>query len=33
MNRLSAILPLEQVTVGLDATSKKRSFEEVGLLF
>ena len=33
MNRLSAILPLEQVTVGLDATSKKRAFEEVGLLF
>ena len=33
MNRLSAILPLEQVAVGLDASSKKRAFEEVGLLF
>ena len=33
MNRLSAILPLEQVLVGLETTSKKRAFEEVGLLF
>ena len=33
MNRLSAILPVEQVSVELDATSKKRAFEEVGLLF
>jgi len=33
MNRLSAILPLEQVLVGVETTSKKRAFEEVGLLF
>ena len=33
MNRLAAILPVEQVLVGLDATSKKRAFEEAGLLF
>lgn len=33
MNRLAAILPLEQVLVGIDATSKKRAFEEAGLLF
>ena len=33
MNRLAAILPLEQVLVGVDATSKKRAFEEAGLLF
>jgi nitrogen PTS system EIIA component len=33
MNRLSAILPVEQVLVGVDATSKKRAFEEAGLLF
>ena len=33
MNRLAAILPIEQVLVGLDATSKKRAFEEAGLLF
>ena len=33
MNRLSAILPAEQVLVALDATSKKRAFEEAGLLF
>jgi nitrogen PTS system EIIA component len=33
MNRLSAILPAEQVLVAVDATSKKRAFEEAGLLF
>ena len=33
MNRLSAILPAEQVLVALDATSKKRAFQEAGLLF
>ncbi len=33
MNRLSAILPAAQVQVGIDATSKKRAFEEAGLLF
>ncbi len=33
MNRLASILPLAQVLVGVDATSKKRAFEEAGLLF
>ncbi len=33
MNRLSAILPVAQVLVRVDATSKKRAFEEAGLLF
>ena len=33
MNRLSAILPVEQVLVAVEATSKKRAFEEAGLLF
>jgi len=33
MNRLAAILPSAQVLVSVDATSKKRVFEEVGLLF
>lgn len=33
MNRLSQILPLAQILVGLEATSKKRAFEEAGLLF
>jgi len=33
MNRLAAILPAEQVLVSVDATSKKRAFEEAGLLF
>ncbi len=33
MNRLSQILPLSQVLVGVEATSKKRAFEEAGLLF
>ncbi|MBE2263981.1 MAG: PTS sugar transporter subunit IIA [Burkholderiaceae bacterium] len=33
MNRLASILPDTQVMVSVDATSKKRAFEEVGLLF
>jgi nitrogen PTS system EIIA component len=33
MNRLAAILPATQVLAGIDATSKKRAFEEAGLLF
>ncbi len=33
MNRLSQILPPAQVLVGVEATSKKRAFEEAGLLF
>ena len=33
MNRLAAILPAPQVLVDVEATSKKRAFEEAGLLF
>ena len=33
MNRLANILPAAQVLVHVDATSKKRAFEEAGLLF
>lgn len=33
MNRLASILPAAQVLVGIDASSKKRAFEEAGLLF
>ena len=33
MNRLTSILPASQVLVGVDVTSKKRAFEEAGLLF
>lgn len=33
MNRLATILPVAQVLVHIDATSKKRAFEEAGLLF
>ena len=33
MNRLAAILPAAQVLVSVEATSKKRAFEEAGLLF
>lgn len=33
MNRLASILPEAQVLVHVDATSKKRAFEEAGLLF
>src|ERR1700749_2034484 len=33
MNRLAAILPLANVQVGVDATRKKRGFEQAGLVF
>ena len=33
MNRLSQILPPTQVLVSVETTSKKRAFEEAGLLF
>jgi PTS system nitrogen regulatory IIA component len=33
MNRLAAILPAGKVLVNVDATSKKRVFEQAGLLF
>lgn len=33
MNRLASILPSERVLVGVEVTSKKRAFEEAGLLF
>lgn len=33
MNRLASILPAAQVLVHVEATSKKRAFEEAGLLF
>ena len=33
MNRLASILSVAQVLVQIDATSKKRAFEEAGLLF
>jgi len=33
MNRLVSILPAAQVRVHVDVTSKKRAFEEAGLLF
>lgn len=33
MNRLASILPAPHVLVGVEASSKKRAFEEVGLLF
>jgi PTS system nitrogen regulatory IIA component len=33
MNRLAALLSVAQVLVHVDATSKKRVFEEAGLLF
>ena len=33
MNRLAAILPVSNVLVNVDATSKKRVFEQAGLLF
>ena len=33
MNRLAAILPPAQALVQVDVTSKKRAFEEAGLLF
>jgi PTS system nitrogen regulatory IIA component len=33
MNRLASILPVTQVVAPMAATSKKRVFEEIGLLF
>ncbi len=33
MNRLSSILPVTHVLVGVEVTSKKRAFEEAGFLF
>lgn len=33
MNRLAAILPISNVLVNVDASSKKRAFEHAGLLF
>jgi nitrogen PTS system EIIA component len=33
MNRISQLLPVDNVVVGLDASSKKRVFEQAGLLF
>jgi PTS system nitrogen regulatory IIA component len=33
MNRLASILPPAQVLISVDATSKKRAFEQAGLLF
>ena len=33
MNRLASILPAAQVLVQVEVTSKKRAFEEAGLLF
>src|SRR5260370_41291183 len=33
MNRLAKFLPLENVVVGLSVTSKKRVFEQAGLIF
>ena len=33
MNRLAAILPVTNVLVDVEATSKKRAFEHVGMLF
>jgi len=33
MTRLTQLLPLSHVRVGLEITSKKRAFEEAGLLF
>jgi len=33
MNQIAPILPVGNVVVGLDASSKKRAFEQAGLLF
>ncbi len=33
MNRLAAILPADNVLVNVESTSKKRAFEQAGLLF
>lgn len=33
MNRISQLLPLTNIVIGLEASSKKRVFEQAGLLF
>ncbi|MDP2810284.1 MAG: PTS IIA-like nitrogen regulatory protein PtsN [Rhodocyclaceae bacterium] len=33
MNQIAKLLPVENVAVGLDASSKKRVFEQAGLIF
>ena len=33
MNRISKLLPLANIALGLETTSKKRDFEQAGLLF
>lgn len=33
MNQIAKLLPLEHIVVGLEAGSKKRVFEQVGLMF
>ena len=33
MNQIAKLLPLENVVVGLEASSKKRVFEQAGILF
>ncbi len=33
MNLVAGLLPLDHVTLGLDVSSKKRLFEQIGLLF
>jgi len=33
MNQIAAILPVEQIQLDVVATSKKRAFEQAGLLF
>ena len=33
MNLIAKLLPLQNIQVGLDASSKKRVFEQAGLLF
>lgn len=33
MNQIAKLLPLENVVVGLEASSKKRVFEQAGLMF
>ena len=33
MNQITKLLPLENIVIGLDVSSKKRIFEQAGLLF
>ena len=33
MNQIASLLPLDNVVANLDASSKKRVFEQVGILF